>query len=123
MSQWTPEQRLTFDLEMALKKSKRIKRVTRDEDPFPALARHIAGQLRLCGWRFTHDEAPRPVALDAYRAVAEDARAALRMIREEVELHAPPGAVVSEEDVEPPLVAEAAALIGGIRAIAERGAS
>ena len=44
-------------------------------------------------------------------------RAALRMIREAVETHAPPGSVPAEEYVEPPFTAEAEALVKGILAI------
>ena len=58
------------------------------------------------------------VTLERYRALAADARAALRMIREVVEQHAPPGSVPSEEMVEPPFVREAAVLVKGILAIA-----
>lgn len=47
----------------------------------------------------------------------EDARAALRMIREVVELHAPPGSVPAEENVPPGYTSEAAALVKGIGAI------
>lgn len=61
---------------------------------------------------------PPTVTLDQYRALAADARAALRMIREAVELHAPPGSVPSEESIEPPFVREAEALVRGILAIA-----
>ena len=42
------------------------------------------------------------VPMEEYRALAADARAALRMIREVVEQNAPPGSVPSEEYVEPP---------------------
>ena len=59
------------------------------------------------------------VTLKQYRALADDARAALRMIREVVEQHAPPGSVPSEEMVEPPFVKEAEVLVKGILAIAE----
>ena len=41
------------------------------------------------------------------------------MIREVVELHAPPGSVPSEGMVEPPFVREAEVLVKGILAIAE----
>ena len=58
------------------------------------------------------------ITLEQYRAVTADARAALRMIREVVEQHAPPGSVPSEEMVEPPFVREAAVLVKGILAIA-----
>ena len=58
------------------------------------------------------------VTLERYRALAADARAALRMIREVVEQHAPPGSVPSEEMMEPPFVREAAVLVKGILAIA-----
>lgn len=61
---------------------------------------------------------PPTVTLDQYRALAADARAALRMIREAVELHAAPGSVPSEEAIEPPFVKEAEALVKGILAIA-----
>ena len=37
------------------------------------------------------------ITLEKYRALEADARAALRMIREFVEQHAPPGSVPSEE--------------------------
>jgi hypothetical protein len=60
----------------------------------------------------------RTVSLNQYRALAADARAALRMIREVVEQHAPPGSVPREEMIEPPLVREAEALVEGILAIA-----
>jgi hypothetical protein len=59
------------------------------------------------------------VTLKQYRALAEDARAALLMIREVVEQHAPPGSVSSEEMVEPRFVKEAEVLVRGILAIAE----
>ena len=58
------------------------------------------------------------ITLEQYRALAADARAALRMIREVVEQHAPPGSVPSEEMVEPPFVREAEVLVKGILAIA-----
>jgi hypothetical protein len=58
------------------------------------------------------------ITLEQYRALAADARAALRMIREVVEQHAPPGSVPSEESVEPPFVKEAEVLVKGILAIA-----
>ena len=58
------------------------------------------------------------VGLEDYRALSADARAALRMIREVVEPHAPPGSLPSEEYVEPPLVREAEVLVKGILAIA-----
>ena len=58
------------------------------------------------------------VTLEQYRALATDARAALRMIREAVEQYAPPGSVPSEEMVEPPFVKEAEVLVKGILAIA-----
>ena len=58
------------------------------------------------------------ITLDQYRALAANARAALRMIREVVEQHAPPGSVPSEETVEPPFVKEAEVLVKGILAIA-----
>ena len=67
------------------------------------------------GTRFCHD--PRTVSLKVYRALAADARAALRMIREVVERNAPPGSVPSEEYVEPPFTKEAEALVKGILAI------
>ena len=50
----------------------------------------------------------------------KNCRAALRMIREAVETHAPPGAVPAEEYVETPFTAEAEALVKGILAIAAR---
>ena len=52
-------------------------------------------------------------------ALAADARAALRMIREVVEQKAPPGSVPSEVYVEPPFTKEAEALVRGILAIVE----
>ena len=58
------------------------------------------------------------VTLEQYRALAADARAALRMIREVVEQHAPPGSVPREEMVDPPFVNEADVLVKGILAIA-----
>jgi hypothetical protein len=57
------------------------------------------------------------VTLEEYRALAADARAALRMIREVVEQHAPPGSVPAEENVEPPFAKEAEVLVRGILAI------
>jgi hypothetical protein len=59
----------------------------------------------------------RTVSLKTYRALAADARAALRMIREVVEQNAPPGSVPSEEYVEPPFTKEAEVLVKGILAI------
>lgn len=58
------------------------------------------------------------IALEQYRALAADARAALRMIREVVEQHASPGTIPSEEAIEPPFVKEAEVLVKGILAIA-----
>jgi hypothetical protein len=55
--------------------------------------------------------------IEQYRSLTAEARAALRMIREVVEMHAP--SVLPEERVEPPLTAEAEALIAGILAIVE----
>ena len=52
------------------------------------------------------------------RSLRAEARAALRMIREVVEMYAPSGSVMPEERVEPPLTAEAEALVAGILAIA-----
>ena len=57
------------------------------------------------------------VTLEEYRALAADARAALRMIREVVEQNAPPRSVPSEECVEPPFTREAKVLVKGILAI------
>jgi hypothetical protein len=62
----------------------------------------------------------RTVTLEQYRALAADARAALRMIREVVEQHAPPGSVPSEEMVEPPFAREAEVLVSGILSIVTR---
>ena len=59
------------------------------------------------------------ITSNKYRALAADARSALRMIREVVEQHAPPGGVPSEEMVEPPFVCEAEVLVKGILAIVE----
>jgi hypothetical protein len=123
MVDWTPEERLAFDIGFALKKSNRIKRA-RDEDPFPSLARHILEQLRLSGWRFEHANTggelePGTVSLETYRADRADARAALRMIREALEAHCLPGTLPAEENVEPPLTAEAAVLVRAITALAK----
>ena len=60
------------------------------------------------------------ITLERYRALAADARAALRMIREAVEQNAPPGSVPSEEMVEPPFVKEAEVLVKGIAIVANR---
>jgi hypothetical protein len=49
-----------------------------------------------------------------------ECRAALRMIREAIEMHTPPGSVPSEEYVEPPFTAEAEALVKGVLALAYR---
>jgi hypothetical protein len=57
-------------------------------------------------------------SLEQYRAIRVEAREALRMIREVVEMYAPSGSVVPEERVEPPLTAEAEVLVAGIVAIA-----
>jgi hypothetical protein len=57
-----------------------------------------------------------PAMLKTYRDTRGEARAALRMIRETVEQHAPPGSVPAEEA---PFTKEAEALIQGIRAIVE----
>jgi hypothetical protein len=57
------------------------------------------------------------VSLQSYRDAKTDARAALRMIREVVEQHAPPGSVPSQEHVEPPFVREAETLVRGVLAI------
>jgi hypothetical protein len=57
--------------------------------------------------------------LASYRDTRAEARAALRMIREVVEQHAPPGSVPAEEYVEPPFSKEAEALVKGILAIVE----
>jgi hypothetical protein len=59
----------------------------------------------------------RTVSLERYQQLAADARVALRMIREVVEQHAPPGSVPAEENVEPPFVKEAEVLVRGILAI------
>ena len=55
-----------------------------------------------------------------FRDNIKNCRAALRMIREAVETHAPPGSVPPEDHVEPPFTAEADALVKGILAIAAR---
>jgi hypothetical protein len=57
--------------------------------------------------------------VEAYRTLAADARAALRMICEVVEQNAPLGSVPSEEYVEPPFTKEAEVLVKGILAIVE----
>ena len=54
--------------------------------------------------------------LKTYRDTRGEARAALRMIRETVEQHAPPGSVPAEQA---PFTKEAEALVQGIRAIVE----
>jgi hypothetical protein len=51
-------------------------------------------------------------------ADARDARAALRMIREALELHCPPGTIKSEEYVEPPFTDEAEVLVAAILRLA-----
>jgi hypothetical protein len=56
-------------------------------------------------------------SLEQYRSVRAEARSALRMIREVMEMHAPSGSVLPEERVEPPLTAEAEVLVAGILAI------
>lgn len=55
---------------------------------------------------------------EVFRDNIVNCRAALRMIREAIETHAPPGAVPAEEFVEPPFTAEAEALVKGILALA-----
>jgi hypothetical protein len=67
--------------------------------------------------RFCPSSDPTAATLTNYRNAFADARAALRMIREVVEQHAPPGSVPSEEYVEPPFTKEAEALVKGILAI------
>jgi hypothetical protein len=54
---------------------------------------------------------------EVFRNNIKNCRAALRMIREAVETHAPPGSVPAEEHGEPPFTAEAEALVKGIIAI------
>lgn len=76
------------------------------------VGKKLVGELR----RFCPGDVPSR-KLQSYRDVRKDARAALRMIREVVEQYAPPGSVRSEEDVEPPFVEEAEALVRGILAI------
>ena len=46
------------------------------------------------------------ISIEEFRAAKADARAALRMIREALEQHVPPGTIPSEEQVEPPFIAE-----------------
>jgi hypothetical protein len=140
MTDLTPEERLAFDIGFALKKSNRIKRA-RDEDPFPAIARHILEQLRLSGWRFEHPNTqvvfdPMPaVSLESYRELGKAARAALRMIREALEAHSTPGTLASEEHVtleafasgrsrgegvDPSILAEAEVLVKALMALVAR---
>ena len=54
-----------------------------------------------------------------HRRLMTDARTAMRMIREVVEMHAPPGSVPSLERIEQPLVQEAEVLVRAIHRIAE----
>jgi hypothetical protein len=67
--------------------------------------------------RFCPTNEPTPTTIKNYRTAFADARAALRMIREVVEKHAPPGSVQAEETVEPPFTKEAEVLVRGILAI------
>ena len=57
------------------------------------------------------------VMLRTYRGMQDDARAALRMIRKVIEQHAPRGSVPAEENVRPPFIREAEALVRGVLAI------
>ena len=72
----------------------------------------------------TTNEPDAVARLERERQVLRDniknCRAAVRMIQEAVETHAPLGSVPSEEYVEPPFTAEAEALVKGILAIAAR---
>ena len=79
----------------------------------PAVVQH----LKLAGWSFLKMPEQVPAELIALQVIRQDARAALRMIREVVEDYAPPGIVASE--AEGLLMDEAQALIKGIIAIAE----
>ena len=55
------------------------------------------------------------VSIEDFRAERAHARAALRMIREALELHCPPGTIPAEEFVEPwPLTHEAEVLVKAI---------
>lgn len=111
----TPEQHLAFDIGMALKTSKRLKRVSPHDEPHWPMADMVVARLQMCGWTFQRKAMSTDV--DAYRAVSSEARAALRMIREVVEQFAPPGSLQAEESVEQPLACEADALITGIIAV------
>jgi hypothetical protein len=121
MPSWSAEDRLAFDIAFALKRSKRIKRQREDDDPFGPIARHLRAQLRLAGWRFENvgTEAA-TVPLDAYRAAVDDARGALRMIRQAIEASAPAGILPPEEALEPTLLAEAEAIAAAVRELAGR---
>ena len=120
-AQLSPEERLAFDVGFALKRSKRVKRTSRDEDPFPAIARHLIDHLRLAGWRFEHVKTQSMLeptgVLETYRTNFADARAALRMIREALEIHCPPGTIPAEEMIEPPFTAEAKVLVMAVETL------
>jgi hypothetical protein len=79
----------------------------------PAVVQH----LKRAGWSFFKMTELVPADLIALHVMKQDARAALRMIREVVEDYAPTGSVPSEEDGL--LMDEAQALVRGIIAIAE----
>ena len=59
--------------------------------------------------------------LAACRVLLVEARAALTLIRETVEDLAPPGSVPNDEYLTPEFSVEAAAIVAGIYAIADRG--
>jgi hypothetical protein len=112
------------DIGFALKKSNRIKR-NRDEDPFPSIARHISEQLRLSGWRFEHANTgavlkPTPaVSLEELPRAEQGNALALRMIREALEEHCPPGTLPAEDHVVLEAVAAGTSAGAGVdRAIA-----
>ena|SRR5436190_1225952 len=79
-----------------------------------------AGRGGRCGWRATSRAYRR--AAKAHRAVSHAQSLGLCgtvHIREVVEMHTPSGSVLPGEFVEPPLTAEAEALVAGILAIVD----
>lgn len=78
--------------------------------------RQVVAHLRDRGWQIGR----KVVELDAYQRLSNEARSSLRMIHEAVELCAPARSVAAEERVEPPLTAEAEALVKVILKLAER---
>lgn len=126
MKKWTPEDRLRFDIEMALKRSARIKRRHPGDDPFGSIARELLEHFRICGWRMESTLAtfePIDMELEESRTMSAEAWAAMRLVRDALEQHCPPGAVPSEETVvarvAPTLMAEAEAMVTAIEKLAE----